>query len=317
MPAAPAEIHVPISPTPGFLTRVRLLAASLRRYGGALADARVVVTVSRDAEPFDLAAALPWSAELGVEWRWIGADLFARHGIYATALGRMTHAFEAPFVILLDADTLVAGPLDDLLELGEHDAIGGVVAHVGPEVGFVDGITRTGAAFWHELHRSAGLAPTLLQCEHSSPSLSPDDPARACPAYFNLGVLAAPAATMARLGGVIFDELEAVNAYVTSWYRCQLAVTLAIARIGCAWSALPVNWNFPNDDAFWDGYPEERDDIRVLHYLRQGELDREADTGSPEGLARLLARRGLSPVHQLLQSRVAGAAATLGLPAHV
>src|ERR1044072_9490324 len=100
-----AEIHVPISPTPGFLTRVRILAATLRRFGGALAGAPVIVTVSRDVEPYDLAAALPWSAELGIEWRWVDAELWTEHGIYATALSRFTHDFDADLVVQLDADT--------------------------------------------------------------------------------------------------------------------------------------------------------------------------------------------------------------------
>jgi hypothetical protein len=314
MPSAPAEIHVPISPTPGFFTRVRLLAATLRRYGGALAGAPVVVTVSRDCEPYDIAAAQPWSRELGVQWRWADPVAFARHGMYATALSRMTYAFEAPFVLLLDADTIVTGPLDELIELGEHDAIGGVVAHLPPAVSFHDGRERRGQPLWDELHRRAGLVPPPLRCEHTAPSgVAADE--RRCPAYFNLGALAASAATMTRLGATIFEELEAVNRFGDSWFRCQLALTLAIARTGCAWSDLPVRWNFPNDDDFWRAYGEDRDDVRVLHYLRGGALDRERDTGSPEGLAALLGRRDLSPVHALLRDRVAGVADRVGVHA--
>lgn len=315
MPRARAEIHVPISPTPGFLSRVRLLAATLRVHGGALADAPVVATVSRDAEPYDLAAAHPWAEPLGVRFRWVDAALWAEHGIYATALARFTHAVDADLAILLDADTIVAGPLDDLLELAEHDALAGVIAHAPPEATLRDGVERTGTEFWDDLHRSAGLAPVVLQCTHTHPRFA-GDPAGVCPAYFNLGMLAGSAATMARLGGIIFGELDAVNRYADTWYRCQLAVTLAVARTGCGWCALPVAWNFPNDDAFWAAHPAEREDVRVLHYLRQGELDRERDTGSAEGLAALLERPGLAPVHQLLQARIAAAAADLALPVH-
>lgn len=318
VPAHPlAEVHVPISPTPGFFTRVRLLTATLRRFGGALAGSPVVVTVSRDCEPYDLAAALPWSAGLGIEWRWVDAATWAARGIYGTALHRLTADFAAPFVLMLDADTIVTGPLDELLELGEHDAIGGVIAHIAPEVAFRDGFHRSGPSFWDELHLSAGLIPPVLACEHTGWGRLDHDPDRRyCPAYFNLGVLAASAETMRRLGGVVFEEMDAVDRFVDSHYRCQLAVTLAIARAGAAWSDLPVRWNFPNDAHFGAAYPEDAADVRVLHYLRDDEIRRETDTGSPEGLAALLERTGLAPANALLQSCVAAVAGELGLPVH-
>jgi hypothetical protein len=203
--------------------------------------------------------------------------------------------------------------LDDLLELAEHDAIGGRIAGVPPEMTFHDGIARSGESFWDELHLHAGLIPPVLRAEHTDPAL-PDE-LRPCPPYFNLGVLAAGADTMARLGATIFRELDAVNSFGDSWYRCQLAVTLAIARTGCNWADLPLRWNFPNDDAFWHAYAEDRADVRILHYLRQGELDREGDMGSVAGVERLLERPALSPVHELLRGRVAAVRDELVAPA--
>ena len=53
------QIHIPISPTPSFFTMVQYLAASLRRYAGRFADARLIVSIGDDCEPFDVAAAYP------------------------------------------------------------------------------------------------------------------------------------------------------------------------------------------------------------------------------------------------------------------
>jgi hypothetical protein len=139
---------------------------------------------------------------------------------------------------------------------------------------------------------------------------------RYAPAYLNLGMLAAPATTMRRLGTVMYESMAAVDRYVESHFRCQLAVTLAIARTDCAWSALPVQWNFPNDERFRARFPDDAADIRVLHYLRDDEVDRAVEFGSPEGVADLLARRDLSPVNELLRCRVAAVADRLGLPVH-
>ena len=45
---------MPIAPTPVFFLRVRMLAASLRRFSGL--DCKVIATVGRDVEPYDLRA---------------------------------------------------------------------------------------------------------------------------------------------------------------------------------------------------------------------------------------------------------------------
>jgi hypothetical protein len=310
-----AEVHVPIAATEGSFTRVRLLTASLRESGGKLADAPVIVTVSRDTEPYDLAAALPWSSELGIEWRWVDADAFAAHGHYATAIERFNQDFRAPLVVMLDADTVVTGPLDELLQLGEHDAIGGTVAHTSPAVVHADGLPRDGEAFWRELHEQAGFAAPTLPLEHPGWGFMDTAPDRRhAPAYFDLGVLAGSATTMRALGAAMYESLACVDRYVRSPLRCELALTLAIARIDCAWSALPVRWNFPNDERFRERYPEDAADIRVLRYVREDEVSRAVELDSPEGLADLLARRDLSPANELLRRHVAAVADRLRLP---
>lgn len=312
--AAPpvAEVHVPISPTEGSFTRVRLLAATLREFGGKLADAPVIVSVSRDIEPYDLAAALPWSRELGIEWRWIDAATYAAHGCHGAAIERFTYDFRAPFVVMLDADTVVTGPLDDLLELADHDAIGGVAAYSAADFAHPDGEPRTGEVFWRELHEHAGLVPPTLPLEYSGWGIMDADPDRRhAPAYFNLGALAGSASTMRRIGAVIYQSMAAVDSYCASHFRCQLAVTLAIAQLDCAWSALPVQWSFPNDERFWERYPDDAADIRILHYHQ---VARTVEMESPEGLAELLAREDLTPVDEILRRCVAAVADRLGLP---
>lgn len=39
------EIHIPVSPAPMFMNMVHCLALSLRRFGGAYRDARIILTV--------------------------------------------------------------------------------------------------------------------------------------------------------------------------------------------------------------------------------------------------------------------------------
>ena len=304
-----AEIHVPISPTPGFFMRVQMLAASVRRFGGALADSPVVVTVSRDCEPYDLEAALPWSRRLGVSWRWMEADAFERLGMYGTALMRFTYDFDAPFVLMLDADTLVTGPLDDLLELEAAEAFGGVIADVSPlffKTPFIDGVGRGGQMFWIDLFETAGLAAPPSMYEHLAWGLLDSDPERRfCPAYFNLGMLAASAPIARRIGRVVLDDMARVDRYVDTNFRCQLAVALSLVRTDTPALALAAQWNFPNNQPLADRNPEDSADVRILHYRRREEVGRDSELASLDGIDGFLRRRGLMPVNTLLQERIA------------
>ncbi|HET8757335.1 MAG TPA: hypothetical protein VFM58_15055 [Solirubrobacteraceae bacterium] len=310
-----AEIHVPISPTAGFFMRVQMLAASLRRFGGALADSPVIVTVSRDCEPYDLAAALPWSERLGVSWRWMAADDFERHGIYGTALMRFTYDFQAPFVVMLDADTLVTGPLDDLLELEEAEAFGGVIADVSPmyfKTPFADGVGRGGQMFWLDLYELAGLPAPASTYEHLAWGLIDTDPERRfCPAYFNLGMLAAPAAIARRIGDVVLADMARVDQYLDTNFKCQLAVALSLVRTQTPALPLAAQWNFPNNQDIADRNPEDAADVRILHYRKREEVGRDTELTSLDGIDGLLRRRGLLPVNTLLQERIAAVRADL------
>ena len=305
MRRAPAcEVHVPIAPTPTFMLRVRLLAASLKRFSGL--DCRLVVTVSRDVEPYDLHAAEPWSHAAGVEWRWTTPELYEAYGIYGTAMVRFTYEFTTPFVLMLDADTLCTGSLGELPACA-GDGIGGVMAWVTPLLEPPKFRMRAEPAegrFWHELFASAALAEPALDHEHPGWRVMHGSPGhhRCAPPYFNLGMLAGRAETFAALGPSVLPELEVVDAFAETRFRCQLALTLAAARTGTPLVPLPLRFNFPNSRWFWEGHPDQRD-VRLLHYVEADEIDREAlrSLGDLEALTRL---RALAPPNELMRNRV-------------
>lgn len=300
------EIHVPIAPTPAFFGGVRLLAESVRRYGGDLGEWRLIVTVSRDCEPWDIGSAVGWSSDYPIEWRWVGHQLYEEFGIAATALQRFTYEIDAESVLMLDADTLCTGSLSDLLA---GPGLRGVVAYVSPRSSLeFQGESPAEADFWAELFRFADLKPVPEICEHPGWGIvvHRQRERRFCPPYFNLGVLAAPSADITRLGASVFDELSTVNRYCEAIHRCQLALTLALARTGTEWTELPLRFNFPNRQVYWDTYPAEAADIRILHYMNRDEVDRDQFRASPGGIRALLEREDLSAVNRFLQSRIAG-----------
>ncbi|HLK12699.1 MAG TPA: glycosyltransferase family A protein [Candidatus Binatia bacterium] len=296
------EIHLPISPTPNFFTMVRYFAASLQLVGGPLADSPIIVTVGADQEPVDLT--FPWANRYPIEWVWVDRTLFRRHGYYATALERFRRPFRAPMVMIADADTFFAGRFDDIVaSLHRKPAFAGLIAHMSPFTGLA---SRTSVQWWEELFRAADLPPPSLECEHTGWGAFGSDPSdRHCPPYFNLGVLLAPAAYVTRIGERIYEEMRHVDSVLETGYRCQLALTLTIERLRIPWQALPMRYNFPNDEQIAARYPQELRDVRLFHYLRVGPVDKRRDFDSENSVAALLRRRDLSGVNVVMQERLA------------
>src|SRR4051794_35460391 len=110
------EVHVPVSPNTTFLNMAHYLVHSLRLRGGHYRDAPIVLTVGAETCDPDLARNHPWMAANGVEVRWIDDALFARESWFATGCERFRYDFTSDVVLMLDADTLVAGPLDELID---------------------------------------------------------------------------------------------------------------------------------------------------------------------------------------------------------
>lgn len=291
------ECWVPASPRAPFWGQIRALAASLRRYGGeAAARAPLTVVFGPEAPPEEIARQMAWGEALGVRWEMVPEAIFARHGIYGTALQRFCGRFAADMVLMLDADVLITGSLDGLLrDTLARDVLRGLPTHIPPWVE---------PEQWDRLFAALQLGPVPRVCTPSGRGIYSES-ALDMPPYFNLGVILAPAPVMTAIGSIIFAEMEAVDAVLDSHYRCQLALTAAVCRLGTPWRTLPLRYNFPNDAAFARRYPWERSQIRILHYLRRGtECDRDRDFASPEALLSWLERNDLHGVNRLLQRRI-------------
>jgi len=287
------EVHVPVSPTPTFLNMAHYLTRSLRIRGGRYRDAPVILTVGAEKRDPDLVRNHPWMSDNGVEVRWIDEDLFARESWYATACERFRYEFASDVVLALDADTLIAGPLDDLVEEA-HRAGGlcGVVAHVPP----------LGREQWQEIYRSCGLGELKTPCQHTGWGyMFQDEALRYCPPYFNLGVLAAPAAAMRRIGRVIYELMAAVDSVNRTIYRIQVAVSLAVTRLGLPFRALPFRWNFVNDPLLEAIHADELRDVRIIHLLRRHQIDKDELYASMDNVEAMLARADLRVINALAQ----------------
>jgi hypothetical protein len=298
------EIHLPISPTPTFFTMVHYFAASLRLNGGSLANSRIVVTVGDDREPEDLHALLPWSRLYPIEWSWADREIYRRHSYYGTALERFRRPFQARNVMIADADTFFAGSFEGVVaQCREENALGGLIAHQSP---FKDAAATPSRETWTRIFEAAGLGSPPFICEHTGWIASRDRPDdRYCPPYFNLGMLIAPADVMARVGAVIYTEMAHVDSILDTHYRCQIALALAVQRLGLRYRPLAMRYNCVNDEQIMALHPADRADVRLYHYLRRGEIDKARDFESPQHVEALLAREDLTGVNRELARHLA------------
>lgn len=294
-PGPALEVWIAASPNPHFFTMIHALAWSMRRYGGrAGARADIVVVFGREAPAAAIDAGMPWAHDLRVRWRYTRPGVFERFGVYGTALDRFAGPFTADVILLLDADTLIARPLDGLVRAVQRaDAFCGLPAHIPP---WEEGDR------WDELFTGVGLGPAPRVCTPSGESIYPQARGHRMPPYFNLGVLAAPRALMQRLGEGMLDDLAAVNAVLASYYRCQLAVSVGVCRRAVPWRRLPLRDNFPNDPAFVRRMPLQAWRWRIIHALRRSDaLDKQRDFAHPQALRAWLQRHDVHGVNGRIQ----------------
>lgn len=298
------EIHIPISPTEYFFTMVHYFAASLRRYGGSLANSRIVVTVGADQAEENLPARLPWSRRYAIEWRWLDRDIYRRHTYFATAVERFRHDFHSDVVMMVDADVLVTATFADLVEqVHQTGRFAGLIAYISPFTELGD--TCSNETWWHRIFAEAGLGVPNLSCEHTGwGTLVTDECRRHCPPYFNLGVLLAPGNVMRRIGEIIYSEMAAVDRTIEIFYKCQLALALAIARLKIAILPLSLRFNFPNEPSMESPFRRDLEDVRLLHYLRLNSVNKWRDFQSPQSVAAILNRTDLSGANEILRQRL-------------
>jgi tetratricopeptide (TPR) repeat protein len=301
-----AEFHVPISPTPEFLIRIHLLAASLDANSGlSPSEYRLVVTAGA-AQREDLEARCPWSRQYPLEWRWVDPGLFERESYFATVGERLRYRHEAAAVVLLDADVFVRKPIRDWIEsLPTEGAIQGVTDFYSPFYypPFRDAQPRRRhREWWRDVFQAAGVGPPSFVCEHRGWGMlhpeNPDPEWRFSPYYLNYGVVGAPPNLLNRIGEAYYEDLAAAARVLDSPFKAQIALSLAVARLGIPGRELPLEYNFPNMVEIGAARAAELERARFVHYLHPPEIDKVEDFQSYGHLEMLSERSGMARVNQ-------------------
>ncbi len=267
------ECRLPISPTPSFLNRVRLIGASLRQW-------------YPDTEMRPSTDGLPGEAA-----QWANT----RAPYVATIMETWRGPFTGDHVLHLDGDCFPIARFDELLTI---DALCGVPAHHGPFSPWV----------WQQLFNGYGLSLPKLDMPYSGWQAMVTDPDQAMGprGYFNSGMVFGPRHWFERLAPAFADAVTFLRATLADVYWIdQLAFVLAVHDAGIPTHTLPLRYNFPNRPAFDRANPEELGDVRFLHAMQTDIVDRDRDFASEEAMAALVARGDLVGSNEALRRRVA------------
>jgi hypothetical protein len=298
--SASFEFRIPIAPRPAFYHRVRFFCAALRRLGPPYSEALVRVTVGDNADLRTVEKENEWSSDFPLEWHIVPRDLVETHGYFGTSDYRyLLPDAGADLVILADADTVIVRPFGDELEplLRDEPVMAGHMAHGPPPRKLQAQSGMEPVRFWPHLFERFDIPwpRELHRYSIGSSGRFPD-----APAYYNLGFIILNRAALRIFQRTIFAVRDRLNEVLESEMRCQIACTLVSYANGIRCHDLPASFNAANDDRHHREHGIPLEEIKVIHYLRRDEIDREHFL-SGEAREHFLRSSFRNPINRLLQ----------------
>ena len=265
-------ILIPASPNPAFFSQIAASALALSRLNWRCWEPTVYAFLGGEPDFDALEAWRPYLRDTMVTF--VPASLSDAHRFCYAQIDSLFRCapIDADVLIRMDADTLVVRNFEDLLDfVVDTNSVAGVTAHFP----FPTWPGVTPRQSWMGL--SYLLTGRSIGFEHAY-SLPPTDSSQdawTTPFYMNDGVVVFAGSVFAdvvahylRLRPNLMDRLP------DPYFSGQIALALAIAQAGVRSCALPMRYNFPNDELAEARYPEELDDVCIFHYLRTHAFDR-------------------------------------------
>jgi hypothetical protein len=294
------EFLIPGSPTPAFFSQTAMFRLALDALGGIYEQARVVLCLGNPP-----AATVPtrWQPHLRrIEVAHAPPELCRVNG----GPGAFRYELLDPscdLAFLCDADTLPMRPLDPVVlqRFVDRPAIRGVIAHYPPPLTDEIGNDHTGHGpewFWRLIaSRTLGTPIPLTHSYSLVPAPTP------CPFYINYGMVSGSPELLRRLARQLDWIRPRIRAVLANRFVSQLSLAIGCVAGNLAVEAVPMRYNFPNDRVADGMYPEELEQIVMMHYLRLDYFDRQQIFVSADAFKNFLDLR-LEGSDLLFQQRV-------------
>lgn len=306
------EFRIPVSPTAGFFSELRLFAVSLAGLGAPYSSARILVSVGDYANLAQVRNDNEWATRFPIEWQVVPHNIFRELGYIGTGNHRYCEPAAADVVILCDADTCPVARFDDLLAmLSGEPKVAGLQAHFAP---FAGGAAENEAK-WMTLLASAGFARQPLTQRYS---MDPTGAMGRAPPYFNYGFVAFNREAFEAVSSLAFGYVRQTMTVLGDRlhhirFSDQVALTIAIMAAGVSTLPLSHAYNCANDDLVFTTGLASEDEIKFIHYLRGDEFDRRTFLVDPIAFREFLSVPKRNRVSERLRRHVASVAAELGI----
>ncbi len=265
-------ILIPASPNPAFFSQIAASALALSRLNWRRWEPAVYAFLGGEPDFEALEAWRPYLRDTMMTF--VPASLSNAHRSYYAQIDSLFRCApaDADVLIRMDADTLVVRNFEDLLDyVAETKSVAGVTAHFP----FPTWPGVTPRQSWMGLAYLLTGGSIGFDHAYSLPPAEASQDAWTTPFYLNDGVVLFAGSVFAdvvahylRLRPDLMDRLP------DPYFSGQIALALAIAQSGVRSCALPMRYNFPNDELADARYPEELDDVCIFHYLRTHAFDR-------------------------------------------
>ncbi|WP_269933108.1 hypothetical protein [Aminobacter sp. HY435] len=304
------EFRIPISATTGMFSMVRLAAMSLARLGPPFSSARIIVSVGDGADYETVLRQVPWSHDYPLEWRIADHESVRVNPLIASGNDRYEESPRADVVVMCDADTCVVNRFDNLLAalVSAPPSVAGLQAHFQP---WPKPIAAINDALWNSLLARIGVVGEWKDLGYS---LASDGSRGRCPAYFNYGFVAFNRLAFQRIAPLAAKYSEIAREFLISEYpegigfQAQIGLSLAIAASGTNVIQLGHAYNCANDDLVLANGLGDLDEVKVIHYLRTQEFDRNRFLCDRQSFQSFTAVPLKNPISEKLRRHVVGLA---------
>jgi hypothetical protein len=298
------------SPVDAFWSQAAMFRLSLDCLGPEYRAARVVFCVGAPHAPVPIPDRWrKWFSR--IELHWADPEEYAQiqDGAQGHQLFRLVDN-KADISVICDADSLLIARLPDsfISQMQAEPAVCGVIAHFSPSLKDYRKSRPVPLGDANELWRLLGEQILGRSMRVDTPYTLATDGSCGPSFYINHAFLAAPPSLMTHLGELQEAIRPAVRSVLDNDFYDQIAVAVAVEKGRLSHRALPMRFNYPNDPAADARYPEECENIVLLHYLRTNEYDRHKIFANKEEFDRFMKMnlRGSSKVFQLHIEKLTG-----------